>query len=254
MNTASNVIYLASMAMSQDHHQILVVEDDPAIAGLVAGALKRAGYGVSIAADVKKARFLLTEEPPDLIVLDLMLPGESGLDLARSLVDKPRTPPIIMLTALTELSNRLAGFAAGADDYINKPFSSEELIARIEAVLRRAAHPPAVAPHIALVFEGWKMNIRGRTLTTPDHVEIVLTSAEFDVLATLCMSAGKVLSRDQIVLKSQGRRVEPYDRSVDTLISRLRQKIEADPAMPMMIKTVRNGGYVFTPAVTQVSE
>lgn len=98
------------------------------------------------------------------------------------------------------------------------------------------------------------MNIRGRTLTTPDHVEIVLTSAEFDVLATLCMSAGKVLSRDQIVLKSQGRRVEPYDRSVDTLISRLRQKIEADPAMPMMIKTVRNGGYVFTPAVTQVSE
>ena len=252
MGSVLDTVEWTGAPMPKRKQRILVVEDDTPIATLLAASLRRAGYSVRLAEDVKTARFLLVQEPPDLIVLDLMLPGETGLELAQSLADEATAPPIIMLTALNELTDRLAGFAAGADDYLGKPFSSEELIVRIRAVLRRNAGPAPVAQHVVLVFDGWELDTRGRTLKTPDDVEVVLTSAEFDVLSTLCVSAGRVLSRDQIVLKSQGRRVEPYDRSVDTLVSRLRQKIETDPSAPSMIRTVRNGGYVFTPHVKKV--
>ncbi|MCE8006858.1 response regulator transcription factor [Aestuariivita sp.] len=240
--------------MTTRKQRILLVEDDAPIAELVAASLERAGFTVRIAGDVDSARTLMVRDRPNLVVLDLMLPGESGLDFAQTLTGDPLRPPIIMLTALGELSDRLAGFSAGADDYLSKPFSSEELIARIHAVLRRVSSSAPVAPDMLLMFEGWAMDLRRRTLNDPDDVEIVLTSAEFDVLATLCVSAGKVLSRDEIVMQSQGRRVEPYDRSVDTLISRLRQKIEGDAVKPTMIRTVRNGGYVFTPRVSKVEK
>lgn len=252
LNKETNVLNDNGVPHTRDQSRILLVEDDAPIAKLLAEALDRAGYDMSVAQDVKAARMLLSQERPDLIVLDLMLPGESGLDLARSLEDVPDAPPIIMLTALGELGDRLAGFSAGADDYLTKPFSSEELIARIQAVLRRAASTAQTTAHLIYHFDDWEMDVQGRTLKDPNGVEIVVTSAEFDVLATLCSAAGEVQSRDTIVMKSQGRRVEPYDRSVDTLVSRLRQKIEPDPSSPSMIRTVRNGGYVFTPQVTQV--
>lgn len=235
--------------MTNHSPRILVVEDDIEISSLLAKALKRHGFHAVIAAETKMARFVMAQESPDLIVLDLMLPGESGLELAEELREAGSNPPIIMLTALTELTDRLAGFAIGADDYLTKPFSTDELIARIEAVLRRAAYIPAASSRYILAFDGWNMDLQARQLIDPDGVEIVLTSVEFDVLGILCLKAGKVMSRDQIVQEVQGRKVEPYDRSVDTLVSRLRQKTSAS-----LISTVRNGGYVFTRPVERVQK
>jgi two-component system OmpR family response regulator len=228
--------------------RILVVEDDPEIRGMVATVLERAGFQTFHADSAQAARRAVEQEAPDLIVLDLLMPGESGLDFTKRLRATHHTP-IIMVTALGEVADRLRGFAHGADDYLPKPFSAQELVARVEAVLKRAQRQLPDDHHTVFRFSGWKMDTRARTLHDPRGIEIVLTSAEFDILVLLCRNAGQTLSRDRIVHLTQGRRVEPYDRSVDTLISRIRQKIEAEPAEPTLIKTIRNGGYVLTPAV-----
>jgi two-component system, OmpR family, response regulator len=228
--------------------RILVVEDDPDIRGMVVKVLERAGFQTFPADSAEAARAVVDRDAPDLIVLDLLMPGESGLDFARRLRATHQTP-IIMLTALGEVADRLRGFALGADDYLPKPFSAQELVARVEAVLKRSQGQGTDDAHKIYRFCGWTVDTRGRTLHDPRGTEIILTSAEFDILVLLCRNAGQTLSRDRIVHLTQGRRVEPYDRSVDTLISRIRQKIEADPAEPALIKTIRNGGYVLTPTV-----
>jgi two-component system OmpR family response regulator len=187
----------------------------------------------------------------DLVVLDLMLPGEDGLSLCRRLRQRSHIP-IIILTAKGQEVDRVVGLEMGADDYMTKPFSPRELLARVRAVLRRvktAALVPASAPGRVLSFEGWMIDRGLRELRCPKGVRIALTGAEFDLLQALCERPGRILSRDQLVEVTQGRSAGAFERSVDILISRLRRKIERDPHRPEMIKTVRSGGYLFTPTV-----
>lgn len=231
---------------------ILVVEDDTAIATLVTASLRRAGYRVSFAGNATDTFRIMESDPPELIVLDLMLPEMNGLQITEQIRLKHDTP-IVMLTALSETDDKVVGLRAGADDYLAKPFSTPELIARIEAVTRRAKFASNRPGDVMLRFVGWTLNPLSRELLNPDRVRIVLTSAEFDLLRVLCCHAGTVMSRDKLMRLSQGRQVEPYDRSVDTLISRIRQKIELEPDAPDLIKTVRNGGYMFAAPVEEIS-
>lgn len=224
---------------------ICLVEDDLEIAALVSGFLLRSGYRTTHLADGRGLMALLQEDEPDLILLDLLLPGETGLSIARR-VRAACDVPIIMLTAMSEEHDRISGLDLGADDYVTKPFSTSELEARIRAVLRRAARKAEGERSGAVVyrFGGWLLDTVTRDLLDPEGVNVEITSSEFEILRVLCEDAGQVLSRTELAQRAQGRRVEPYDRSVDTLISRLRTKIEPQDAVVSMIKTVRNGGYV----------
>jgi two-component system OmpR family response regulator len=238
--------------MTQQQH-ILIVEDDADIAGLLQALLERAGFRVTHTGSGKAVAQIIARDRPDLMLLDLLLPGEDGFSIARR-VRATHPLPIIMLTAMGEERDRVGGLEIGADDYVTKPFSSQELLARVRAVLRRTdPQMGRAAPPVAYHFAGWALNVRRRELTDPGAVLVELTSTEFELLRTFCEYPGEVLSRDRIAKLAQGRRVEPYDRSVDTLVSRLRTKIEPEAASPALIKTVRHGGYVFTPAVEVVT-
>jgi two-component system OmpR family response regulator len=186
----------------------------------------------------------------DLILLDLMLPGEDGLSICRRL-RASHAIPIIMLTAMGEEMDRVVGLELGADDYVAKPFSARELVARIRAVLRRGTdggnHQEVKSR--TLSFSGWVLDPITRQLHNPDGVKVIMTGAEFDLLAAFCERPRRVLNRDQLLDLTQGRAAGPFDRSIDTLVSRIRQKIEADPKDPVLIQTVRLGGYMFTPEV-----
>jgi two-component system OmpR family response regulator len=187
----------------------------------------------------------------DLIVLDLMLPGEDGLTLCRNLRAKSRIP-IIMLTAMGEETDRIVGLEMGADDYLAKPFNPRELLARIKAVLRRAEQAPGAAPlegGAVLEFAGWALDLDRRELQRHDGIMVPLSSGEYELLAAFATHPGRVLSRDQLLDLARGREAQPFDRSIDVQVSRLRRKIEAEPQDPALIKTVRNGGYTFTPSV-----
>jgi two-component system, OmpR family, response regulator len=228
---------------------ILIVEDDTTIATLVSGFLERSGFRTTHLPNGQAVMQVLEAETPDLMLLDLLLPGEGGLSIARR-VRASHGIPIIMLTAMSEERDRIAGLDLGADDYVTKPFSARELVSRVRAVLRRSdtngrRRPTAV--HYA--FAGWNLDARSRELTDPLGTRVELTSAEFELLRTFCDHPGTVISRDQLMKWAQGRRVEPYDRSVDTQVSRLRTKIEPEDGSPSLIKTVRHSGYVFTPSV-----
>jgi two-component system, OmpR family, response regulator len=238
--------------MDRQNH-ILIVDDDPVIGHLLEAALIRAGYQTSRADSAATLQAALDRAKPDLILLDILLPGDDGLTIARR-IRLHSDVPIIFLSALGEERDRVTGLKIGADDYVTKPFGTAELLARIEAVLRRSNGLPGPASTIAFSFQGWLLDVRQRTLANPAGVRITLTSAEFDLFRVLCEHAGTVLGRDRLVSMAQGQRVEPYDRRVDTLIARIRQKIEDDPADPALIKTVRNGGYVFVPPVVEERE
>jgi two-component system OmpR family response regulator len=236
--------------MSTQPH-ILVIEDDREISALIARYLRDNDYRVTSAPDGRDLESLRQTNRFDLVVLDLMLPGEDGLSLCRRLRERSHVP-IIILTARGQEVDRVIGLEMGADDYLAKPFSPRELLARIRAVLRRmkaGALAPAVPPDRMLSFDGWTVDRGLRELRCPKGVRITLTSAEFELLQALCERPGRVLSRDQLVEITQGRSVGAFERSVDILISRLRRKIERDPHRPEMIKTVRSGGYLFTPTV-----
>jgi len=230
---------------------ILIVDDDREIRSLVAQFLKKHDYRVTPAADGREMMRLMEKGRFDLVVLDLMLPGEDGLSLCRR-VRAESSLPIIMLTAMGEETDRIIGLEMGADDYLPKPFNPRELLARIKAVLRRAAdRGPAnsssdVASH---VFDGWRLDTVKRELRAPAGALVPLTAGEFELLAALVERAGQVLSRDQLLDLTRGRDAAPFDRSVDVLISRLRRKIENDPKEPSIIKTVRGGGYVLASGV-----
>lgn len=232
---------------------ILLVEDDPEIAALVSAALERGGFRTTHLDGGTNVFQVLEFDPPDLILLDLLLPGESGTAIARR-IRAAHPVPIIMMTAMTEERDRISGLDLGADDYVTKPFSTRELIARIKAVLRRTGPnlngpKPPVAGYR---FAGWHLNTRSRELTDPDGTRVDLTSAEFEILRIFCEHNGEVLSRDKLMLMAQGRKVEPYDRGVDTMVSRVRSKVEPYSTSPSLIKTVRHSGYVFTPDVTVI--
>ena len=233
--------------MSRSPH-ILVVDDDREIRDLVARFLTRHGYRVDTAGDGRAMMQTLGDGRFDLVVLDLMLPGEDGLSLCRRLRADSNLP-VIMLTAIGEETDRIIGLEMGADDYLAKPFNPRELLARIKAVLRRTGATPradAAAADEVLSFDGWRLDLARRELRSPDDVLVPLTGGEFDLLAAFAAHPKRVLSREQLLDLTRGRAAVPFDRSIDVQLSRLRRKIEADPREPAMIKTVRGGGYIFT--------
>jgi two-component system OmpR family response regulator len=233
---------------------ILVVDDHREIRELVSRALAREGFRVSVASDGREMRKVMADARIDLIVLDLMLPGEDGLSLCRWL-RADTTIPIIMLTAKGEEVDRVIGLEMGADDYLPKPFGSRELIARIRSVLRRAREAPeAVAPRHKskrFRFDRWTLDTDTRELLRDDGVGVSLSTGEYDFLLALVERPQRVLSREQLLDLSRGRSATAFDRSVDTQVSRLRKKIERDPGEPRIIKTVWGGGYMLTSPVTR---
>ncbi|WP_201835667.1 response regulator [Microvirga zambiensis] len=229
---------------------ILIVEDDREISALVSRYLRANECRTSSATDGREMDKILAESRVDLIVLDLNLPGEDGLSICRRLRAESNLP-IIMLTAKGEEIDRIIGLEMGADDYLPKPFNPRELLARIKAVLRRKSAEVVTSnpANSILTFAGWHLNFGLRELTDPNGVKVTVTGAEFDLLHAFCERPGRILSRDQLLDLTQGRFAGPYERSIDVLVSRLRQKIEADPREPQIIKTVRSSGYLFTPEV-----
>ncbi|MDP4299987.1 response regulator transcription factor [Leptothrix discophora] len=250
---------------------ILVVDDDPSLRQLLQDYLGEHGLRVSAVADGRSMMSQFDRDAIDLVVLDLRLPGEDGLHLARQLRERVPTLPIVLLTGLAEEADRVMGLELGADDYITKPFSPRELLARIRAVLRRA-QPPAGAllaatvasaatptangavavredPRRACRFAGWELNLRTRRLNAPDGRRLELSNGEFSLLLAFCSAPQRVLSRDQLLTLSRLHNAEVYDRTVDVQVLRLRRKIEADPFHPTLIVTERGAGYRFDAAV-----
>ncbi|HEY5849823.1 MAG TPA: response regulator [Lysobacter sp.] len=236
-----------------DH--ILVVDDDHDIRGMVADYLRKNGLRTSLAADGREMRVILETNAIDLIVLDVMMPGDDGLVLSRNLrASKHKAIPIILLTARDDATDRIIGLEMGADDYVTKPFSARELLARINAVIRRTRMlPPNLQISEAsrlLEFGQWRLDTTARHLLDPQGTVVALSGAEFRLLRVFLDHPQRVLSRDQLLSLTQGREAELFDRSVDLLVSRLRQRLKDDPRDPAYIKTVRSEGYVFSLPVT----
>ncbi|KEI70183.1 response regulator [Endozoicomonas elysicola] len=228
---------------------ILVVDDHDDIRDLLGRYLDQHGYLVSLADGGEAMRGVLEREAIDLVVLDIMMPGEDGLTLCRYLQEHDG-PPVIMLTAMSEEADTIVGLEMGADDYVTKPFSPRELLARIKAVLRRLEHvsakEPAASDHSVLTFKGWSLDVHQHQLTREDGLLVDLSAAEFRLLKVFLEHSRQVLSRDQLMDMTKGREALPFDRSIDNQISRLRKKVEKDPKNPTLIKTVWGGGYMFT--------
>jgi two-component system OmpR family response regulator len=240
---------ISSLDALPSKSRILCVEDDEDISNMLNDVLKENGFATLFVRSAVEMDAILKREHVDLVLLDVMLPGEDGISICRRLRESG-TIPIIMLTARGEESDRLLGFETGADDYVVKPFSSRELVARIHAVRRRAESGPEQRVRMQqLTFAGWRIDPTAREFSDAEGTRIVLTSAEFDLLLASCRHPGEVLSRERLIEFIHGGPVGSLERSIDVLISRIRQKIEADPRTPTMIKTVRLGGYVFTPLV-----
>ncbi|MEX0342984.1 MAG: response regulator [Erythrobacter sp.] len=224
---------------------ILLVDDESSLREPLAEYLVRQGFSVREAESAAAARTLLAGYAPDIVLLDIMMPGEDGLSLCRHLVETRRLPTIL-LTARGEAMDRIVGLEIGADDYVTKPFEPRELVARIRSVLRRADRP-AAAPdgHTIYRFEGWELDPLKRRLTDPDGTLVPLSTAEFRMLRAFCDHPRQVLDRDRLLDMVQGREAQLFDRAVDNQVSRLRRKIEADSRNPHFIQTVRGGGYRF---------
>ena len=236
--------------MDQSPH-IMFVEDDADIRTLVAHFLEQNGYRVSVARDGRELDRALAVSRIDLLILDIMLPKEDGLSVCRR-IRAASTLPIIMLTARGSEVDRVVGLEMGADDYLTKPFSTHELLARIRAVLRRSQIVARAAPekrHARLSFAGWKLDLGSRRLQWSDGAAIPLTGGEFELLVAFCEHPRRTLTRDQLLDLTRGRAAALFDRSIDIQVSRLRRKIEENPKEPVIIQTVRSGGYVFTPEV-----
>jgi len=242
---------------------ILVVDDDPLIRSLLRRYLTGESFRVSEAIDGAGVRAALAQGPVHAVLLDLVMPGEDGLSLARQIRQRSNVP-ILMLTGKGELIDRVVGLEAGADDYITKPFELRELLARLRAVLRRASPPPLPgsdpepapapcpgAPGESLCFEGWTLDLVKRELRNADGGSVALTAGEFELLRVFASNPNRVLSRDRLIELAKGRDWASFDRAIDTQVGRLRKKIEGDPANPTLIKTVRGGGYIFAAAVRQ---
>ena len=226
---------------------ILVVDDHNEIRDLLGRYLDQHGYEVSLADGGEAMKGVLKEASIDLVVLDIMMPGDDGLTLCRWIRENDG-PPVIMLTAMSEEADTVIGLEMGADDYVSKPFSPRELLARIKALLRRMnsvskAETTSIQNQIS--FAGWALDLNQRQLEREDGLLVALSTAEFLLLKVFLEHSRKVLSRDQLMDLTKGREALPFDRSIDNQISRLRKKIEPDPKKPTLIKTVWGGGYMF---------
>jgi two-component system OmpR family response regulator len=232
---------------------VLAIDDDPAMRQLIAEYLGDNELRVTTVSTGEEMTRALAEHAIDVIVLDLRLAGEDGMDLARK-VREESTVPIIMVTGRKDEADRVMGLELGADDYITKPFSPRELLARVRAVLRRYKLVQELLPardekRRAYRFAGWELNLRTRRLTSPQGERIELTNGEFSLLQAFCAAPRRILSRDQLLELSRLNRAEVYDRSIDVQILRLRRKIEPNPARPEYIRTERGAGYMFDVAV-----
>ena len=234
---------------------LLIVDDDREIRDLLSRFLRKHGFRVSVAVGGREMWQALADGAIDLIVLDLMLPGEDGLSLCRKLRARSQVP-VIMLTAMGEEIDRIVGLEVGADDYLAKPFNPRELAARIKAVLRRTggeavrtSEPGGERAAAELRFAGWTLDLGKRELISPDGILVPLSGGEFALLGAFATHPQRVLSRDQLLDLARGRDAQPFDRSIDVQVSRLRRKIEIEPREPTIIKTVRAAGYLFAPPV-----
>ena len=231
------------------NEKILIVEDDQRLRRLLGRFLERGGYSVVFASNGDEMHALLDDGGTDLILLDIMLPGKDGLELARE-VRAQSSIPIIFLTAKADINDKVSGLEIGADDYITKPFAEEELLARIHSVLRRAVSDNTVQANKAqAVFAGWRLNMIDQVLLSPEGNQVDITSYEYQVLAALVTRPNAAVSRDEILKMISGREWSPLDRSADMAISKLRKKLEDNPKKPALIRTIRNKGYQLTTAV-----
>ena len=232
--------------------RILVVDDDAELRALLESYLGQQGFAVAAVADGQAMRRALDAQPYDLVILDVMLPGEDGLALCRELRDR-RKISILMLTARGDELDRIIGLEMGADDYLPKPFHPRELLARIRSILRRVQDRPGETPARALRFAGWTLDIGMRHLLGSDGVAVPLSTGEFRLLHALAEGANRVMSRDRLMDVLSGREAGPFDRSVDVMISRLRRRLGDDAREPTLIKTIRNEGYVLSAPVERVA-
>lgn len=232
---------------------LLIVDDDVEVLDLLQKFLRQQGYEVDVASDGAGLWRALDRRVPDLVILDVMLPGDSGLVLCQRLRAEYKVA-VIMLTAMGELSDRVVGLELGADDYLTKPFAARELLARVRAVLRRASesasNPPA-SPRAFLEFSGWQLDVMRRELRSPENVMIPLSNGEFELLLVFAEHPRRVLSRQQLLDLARGEAHDACDRSIDVQVSRLRRKLETDSDSEPLIRTLRNVGYLFTATVNK---
>jgi two-component system OmpR family response regulator len=233
---------------------ILVVDDDREIRELLARFLEKQGFRVTTAREAREARRAWPLGRYHIVILDLMMPGESGLDFARWLRSQSDVP-IVMLTAMGEETDRIVGLELGADDYVAKPFNPRELLARIRAVMRRVHGEGTRRDPLPSVirFGGWMLEPQRRRLLNPDGVEVSLTGGEYELLTVLVERPNRVLTRDMLMDLLRGRQAGPFDRAIDVAVSRLRRKLEDDGRNPSLIKTVRGGGYVLAADVERAA-
>lgn len=230
---------------------ILVVDDEPDVRELIGSYLTQNGYRISAATDGQALRRVLADQTVDLVIVDLGLPGEDGLSLTRYLREHSDAG-IIIVTGRGETVDRIVGLEIGADDYLAKPFDLRELLARVRSVLRRAQQRTSQRPEGArrcVAFAGWRLDLASRQLFSPDSTEVLLTTGEFELLSVFVHRPNHVLSRDELLDLTHHREAGPFDRSIDVQVGRLHRKIEADPEQPVLIKSVRAAGYIFTPTV-----
>ncbi|MDE8650772.1 response regulator [Novosphingobium album (ex Liu et al. 2023)] len=235
--------------------KLLLVDDEAALREPLAEYLSRQGFDVTQAASAADARSRLREDTADLVLLDIMMPGEDGLSLCRHLVES-RDIPVIFITARGEATDRIIGLEIGADDYVVKPFEPRELVARVRSVLRRAARTPSAAPveDEVFEFEGWQLDPLKRRLTDSEGAVVAISSVEFRLLMAFLEHPRQVLDRDRLLDMVQGREAHLFDRAVDNQVSRLRRKIEVDSRNPQLIQTVWGGGYMLAADVRRVPQ
>ncbi|HEX6362744.1 MAG TPA: response regulator transcription factor [Albitalea sp.] len=236
---------------------IAIVDDEVDITQLLAGYLQNQGFRVTQLHNGRSLMELMPSDPPQLVLLDLGLPGEDGFTIARQLREHWRCG-LVIVTGRGDAVDKVVGLEVGADDYVTKPFDLRELLARVKAVLRRttAAEPaaapaaPASGPRSKLRFAGWELDTAARRLTDPTGADVPLTTGEFDLLTAFAQHPGRVLSRDFLLEQTRGREAAPFDRTIDVQVGRLRKKLETDAENPQIIKSVRGAGYILVPTVT----
>ena len=234
--------------------RLLLVDDEASLREPLAEYLTRQGFAVRQAEDAAKARSALLEETPDLVLLDIMMPGEDGLSLCRHLTEAKHLP-VILLTARGEAMDRIVGLEIGADDYVPKPFEPRELVARIRSVLRRSTRSASTPEEDALYeFDGWRLDPLKRKLIDPEGTVVPISSAEFRLLVAFVAHPRQVLDRDRLLDMVQGREAHLFDRAVDNQVSRLRRKMEEDSRDPKLIQTVWGGGYRFAADVRRIAQ
>jgi two-component system, OmpR family, response regulator len=250
------VVETSLMGAGTTNAHVLAVDDDPSVRQMIVDYLGDNDIRVTALATGKQIAEVMARETIDLLVLDLRLPGEDGMEIARQLRQESTGLPIIMLTGRKEEADRVMGLELGADDYLTKPFSPRELLARIRALLRRSRAQQTVADGLQKVrayrFAGWELNVRLRRLTSPAGGNVAITNTEFNLLAAFLAAPQRVLTRDQLLGLSRLHNDEVYDRSIDTQVGRLRKKIEAPTDKAQLIRTERGAGYVFTASVEVV--